>query len=211
MSFPVSVIIPHLPSRRKFLDRFCMPSLLVNDPLEILVEQDSEPFGNGNVLRNRGAKKAKGEFLAFVDDDVILAVDFIAMLYRALLENPSAAYAYSDSLEVVIPGAPAVFSGGAVHRPGDFDARRLCQANYISTMTLIRHDAFPGFDGEIRRLQDWDLWLSMLGNGARGTYVGQTLFWNCHIDAGITARESLEFWSDKIKAKHAATRARYLK
>jgi glycosyltransferase involved in cell wall biosynthesis len=209
--FPVSVIVPHLPSRRQFLNRFCLPSVRANEPLEIIVEEDAPPFGNGNALRNRGAKKAKGEFVAFVDDDVVLAADYLALLCRALLENPSSAYAYCDSLEVCFPGTPPVYSGGKVQRPGDFDPRRLCQGNYISTMSLMRRASFPGFDPDIRRLQDWDLWLTLLGRGERGTYVGQTLFWNCHIDEGITARESKENVVERIRRKHDGVMKKWLK
>lgn len=209
MRYPVSVIVPHLPTRKQFLNRFCLPAINANYPAEIIVETDVEPYGNGNRLRNRGAARATQELLAFVDDDVVLANDFLKLLVHALLENPSAGYAYCDSLDIVFPGAPLVHAGGRVQQPGDFDAKRLCKGNYISTMTVVRSKVFPGFDAEVRRCQDWDLWLTLLGKGIRGVYVPQTLFWNCHIDAGITYRESKDHWVRKIVAKHATTIGRH--
>jgi len=41
---------------------------------------------------------------------------------------------------------------------------------------LIRSDDFPCFDENIRRLQDWDLWLTMLEKGNIGTYCGKRIF-----------------------------------
>lgn len=206
MPLPVSVVIPHLPSRRLFFERFCLPSVRANNPAAIIVETDEEAQGNANRTRNLGAARARTELIAFVDDDAVLAGDFLRVLARALDAHPEAGYAYCDSLELAFPDAPPVFSGaGRVQRPGEFDPKRLVRANFISTMSLVRRTVFPGFDADIRRLQDWDLWLTLLGKGVTGVYVPQTLFWNCHIDAGITARESKDFWVQKITAKHAAT------
>lgn len=209
MPYPVSVIVPAIPERRQFRERFGMPSIRANDPAEIIVEHDEPPCKGSNVARNAGAARATQELLAFVDDDVVLANDFLRALCHALLENPSAGYAYCDSLEVVFPGAPIVHGGGRYQKPGEFDPKRLCKANYISTMSVVRRTVFPGFDASVRRLQDWDLWLTMLGKGVAGVYVPQCLFWNCHIDSGITHRESKDFWVRKIVAKHAATIRRH--
>lgn len=208
MPLPISVVVPHLPSRKMFLARYCLPSIRANDPAEIIVQPDIDQ--NGNRTRNRGAKRATQEMIAFVDDDVVVAVDFLSSLYEALKAHPEAGYAYCDSVELAFPDAPPVFAGGSrINRPGDFNAARLCKANYISTMSLVRRRVFPGFDAEIRRLQDWDLWLTLLAKNVVGVYVPQCLFWNCHIDAGVTVRESKEFWMQKIVSKHAATMKRF--
>jgi hypothetical protein len=207
--YPVSVIVPAIPERKQFRERFGFPSIRANDPAELIVEHDEHPFKGANALRNAGAKRATQELLAFVDDDVVLATDFLRVMCHALLENPSAGYAYCDSTEIVFPGAPISYGRGSHQRPGDFDPKRLCKSNYISTMSVVRRTVFPGFDAEIRRLQDWDLWLTMLGKGVYGIYVPQCLFWNCHIDVGITAREPKDFWHKKIIAKHATTMRRH--
>jgi hypothetical protein len=41
---------------------------------------------------------------------------------------------------------------------------------------LLRREHFPGFDESVRRLQDWDLWLTMLEAGRTGTWIPETLF-----------------------------------
>jgi len=46
---------------------------------------------------------------------------------------------------------------------------------YIHTTSLIKKDYFPGFDENIKRFQDWDLWLTMLQSGHTGYFINQIL------------------------------------
>jgi hypothetical protein len=48
--------------------------------------------------------------------------------------------------------------------------------NYIHTTSLIRREHFPGFDPAIRRFQDWDVWLTMVGQGRTGVFIDEELF-----------------------------------
>jgi hypothetical protein len=61
---------------------------------------------------------------------------------------------------------------------GEFNAEKLKTAPYIHTMGLIRRSDFPaaGWDINIKKLQDWDLWLTMLEQGHEGLWVNQILF-----------------------------------
>ena len=47
--------------------------------------------------------------------------------------------------------------------------------NYIHTSSLVRRSAFPGFDEDIKRFQDWDVWLTMAEQGKKGIYLPETL------------------------------------
>jgi hypothetical protein len=47
---------------------------------------------------------------------------------------------------------------------------------YIHTSALIRRTHFPRFDESLKRLQDWDLWLTMLEEGHMGIWVDKVLF-----------------------------------
>jgi len=85
----------------------------------------------------------------------------------------------------------------------EFSAERLLQTNFISTMSLIRTEAFPGFDERIQRLQDWDLWLTMLEQGKIGAYCGATVF-STKVRNGITKNGRMG-WDEAnkiIKQKH---------
>ncbi len=118
-----------------------------------------------NPARNRGHQDAKGEYLIFCDADVVMKPQMIERMYEALQKNPGASYAYSG------------FWFGWKHFHGQvFDARRLRQLNFVHTTSLVRAADFPGFDNAIKRLQDWDVWLTMLAAGKGGVLVPETLF-----------------------------------
>lgn len=118
-----------------------------------------------NPARNAGAEHATGEHLFFCDADLILRADAIEKFVSALEENPDADFAYS-----------AFRFGFKRFRGVPFNAERLKNMNYIHTSSLIRRAKFPGFDPAIRRLQDWDLWLTMIERGSRGVLVDEYLF-----------------------------------
>jgi hypothetical protein len=89
----------------------------------------------------------------------------LATLLAALQGTPEASYAYCSFRY-----------GLKTFRLWPFDGDRLRQMNYIHTSSLIRRADFPGFDESIRKLQDWDLWLTMLESGRCGVWVPQVLF-----------------------------------
>lgn len=69
-------------------------------------------------------------------------------------------------------------------------------------MTMVRTVLHPGFDPAIKRLQDWDVWLTMLGMGLIGKYVGRILF-ETALRKGITTNSiSLEEARKAIVQKH---------
>jgi glycosyltransferase involved in cell wall biosynthesis len=127
-----------------------------------LINQENR---GGNAARNRGYREAKGRFLLFCDADVIMRPDMLEKMLGALDAHPDASYAYSSFK-----------FGWKKFRLWPFDAGTLRRMNYIHTTSLIRRERFPGFDEKIRRLQDWDLWLTMLEQGHGGVWVPEYLF-----------------------------------
>ena len=118
-----------------------------------------------NAARMTGYRESKGAYLLFCDADVVMDANMIETLYEALQRHPEASYAYSGFR----------FGWKSFH-PVAFDADRLKQHNYIHTTSLIRREDFPGFDEDVKRLQDWDLWLTMLEQGKKGVMVPEELF-----------------------------------
>ncbi len=140
--------------------------------LESLVTNQSYLFLNqvnagAPAARNRGAKEAKGEYLFFCDADAILIPSALESLVRNLEANPSISYAYSSFLW-----------GKKIFKLSEFDPEKLKKMPYIHTMSLIRRSDFPssGWDESIKKLQDWDLWLTMLEQGKTGLYIPEVLF-----------------------------------
>ncbi len=198
MSYPVRVVIPTVDSRRDFLVQRCLPSVRAADPEEIMIVAGG---GNGNHKRNLGATGTKQPFLLFVDDDCEIRQDCLKVMVEAMRLHPTAAFVYSDFRIEIAKGVPWSGPSGDFY-PGKFDSHRLRLRNYINTTSLIRTEAFPGFDPCIRRLQDWDLWLTMAARGSFGVYVNENLFTLNQIDSSISIKESFDDAVEMIRKKH---------
>jgi len=118
------------------------------------------------VARNTGFDKSAGEYIFFCDADVIfLKKNALEKMIKILEGNLDAVYVYSG------------FKYGSKKMPSFvFDGEKLRHNNYISTMSLIRRDKFPGFDESLKRFQDWDLWLTLLEKGETGVWIPEILW-----------------------------------
>lgn len=112
------------------------------------------------AARNRGAREARSDALYFCDADVALATDAVEKLQRALAERQDVSFAYGDHQ-----------LDHHLMRAQPFNMNVLHDHNYISTTSLVRASAFLGFDEQLMRFQDWDLWLRMGEAGHIGVYV----------------------------------------
>lgn len=139
---------------------------------KIVIQKDQ---GMGaNWARNRGFMQCDTEFVLFSDNDISWRPGALETMHRILKKFPKASYCYGRfKLGDVVWG----------HEP--FNAEILKNHNYISTMSLMRAKDFPGFDESIHRLQDWDLWLTMLEQGKRGIYCEDLIF-TTEVRSGIT-------------------------
>jgi glycosyltransferase involved in cell wall biosynthesis len=145
-----------------------------------------------NWARNEGFKAVNTEFVLFSDNDIKWRPNALESLYMTLQEHPEASYAYG-----------AYLMGGNIYCNVEFNPDWLKLSNYISTMSLIRTKDFPGFDENIDRFQDWDLWLTMLEDDKVGVYCGEVIF-DTDVKDGIThnSKISIEEAYKKIKEKH---------
>lgn len=156
-------------------------------------------FRNGNRARNFGFLKVSTPYVAFFDADNVMRPRFLYVLYSALQEVPHATYAYGDRI---------VFADGDLQQgehevSGPFDVRRLRVGNYIDLAALIRADRFPGFDPDVRRYQDWDLWLNIaLKQGGIGQYVpGALYYYRVHAQS-VSQREDRDRAMWRIRRKY---------
>lgn len=117
--------------------------------------------------RNRGFEKSQGDLVFFCDADAVLIPDALATMKASLFEHPEASYIYSSFLW-----------GKKLFKVGPFSSDKLRQGPCIHTMSLIRREHFPkqGWDESVRKLQDWDLYLSMLEEGHIGFWIDKVLF-----------------------------------
>ena len=119
------------------------------------------------AARNRGFQESRGEYLLFCDADAVLDPQALEYMIAYLDSNPSASYAYSSFLW-----------GKKMFKLTNFDPDKLRRQPYIHTMSLIKRADYPasGWDENIKKFQDWDLWLTMLAEGKIGVFIPQVLF-----------------------------------
>lgn len=117
------------------------------------------------AARNEGARRTSSPYLIFLDADAKLAPQALERFSSALETHPEADLAYSNLWWDSIP-----------IRSKPFDVSELKKRNYIHTSSLLRRLAFPTFDETIKKLQDWDLWLTMTERGSKGIWIDEFLY-----------------------------------
>jgi glycosyltransferase involved in cell wall biosynthesis len=114
------------------------------------------------AARASGLDAARGELIAYCDDDDEWKPGHLGGLVNYLEENPDVDLAYADS-DWAQDGAPASPAWS-----NDYNMTLLFQVNYIFASDVIHRAAAAreagGFDPTLRSYEDWDLWLRMSRN-----------------------------------------------
>jgi glycosyltransferase involved in cell wall biosynthesis len=137
--------------------------------------------GQPGAARNRGLAAARGEFVAFLDDDDVFFAGKLARQIAALEAAPGAALAYCDGFFFTDdPSRPtgSLFEG--MPAPSGDAFPDLLRGNFIfPSAAVVRRaflDAIGAFDETMALAQDYDLWLRLAARHpfARvdGTMVG---------------------------------------
>jgi hypothetical protein len=197
---PISVVIPLGQKRKPFFYDYVLPMIEANNPIEIIINNNE---GTAPKKRNEGFGKATQPYVFFCDDDCILPVSYFQSLYDCLEAHPDKSYAYSGYRGVVFNPTTEPHNNFII--PGiEFTAEMLRRQNFINTTSLIRTKDFPGFDENIKRFQDWDLWLTMLEQGKVGILVPSQSFLSFFNDEGQTnVNNSYVDAFNIIKNKHS--------
>lgn len=127
----------------------------------------SERVGGAGPARNLAARRARGEWLAFLDaDDVWLP----SKLERQFASMPAdAVMSCTDRYNVGdLDGLPAVQGSVQPLRDGDVFEYLLLHGNFITTSSvLLQRNVFMEIGGfpqerELAVAEDWDLWMHVL-------------------------------------------------
>jgi glycosyltransferase involved in cell wall biosynthesis len=111
------------------------------------------------AARNAGLTAARGELVAYCDDDDEWKHDHLSILYRYLCENPDVDLVYADS-EWNEPGIEPTVAYSI-----DYEYFLLSYTSYIFATDVMHRTGAAcrvgGFDPSLHAFEDWDLWLRM--------------------------------------------------
>lgn len=118
----------------------------------------TEHRGVGSA-RSQGLNVARGQFIAYCDDDDEWEPNHLSILVKYLLEHPDVDLVYADSAWVQEGVTPSVAYSF------DYDSALLSEANYIFAGDVVHRASAAGkvggFDPALQAYEDWDLWLRM--------------------------------------------------
>lgn len=143
----------------------------------------------------------KPKYFIKVDNDIQFKTSVLDQMYNVLKDSPKTiAYAYSGF----------AFKGSMNMRFGadKFDIKRLKENNYISSVSMIKTEAFEkvgGFviDDRLVRLLDWAMWLKFYRYGYIGAPVIDAFFEAIVEGKGVSNGSAEDFFKKKaLVIKH---------
>ena len=158
----VSIIIPSIPERKKYIER-AIQSVKAQTYKNTEIISIIDKSITANQARNLGIKKAKGDYIAFLDDDDIWLSTKIEKQIKAMNKNPNAVLVSSFSIDLRY--------GYFIDRPPleatKEDIKR--SLRYSSTSTYLAKkdilEKIGGFDESLPSAQEYELALRLLDHG----------------------------------------------
>jgi cellulose synthase/poly-beta-1,6-N-acetylglucosamine synthase-like glycosyltransferase len=196
MSLPSATVVVPTHRRPQQVAR-CVAALEAlnypRDLLEILVIDDEDGAGP-SAARNMGLEAARGEVVAFTDDDCEPAPDWLRLLAAAWRDDPTRAYGgtVENALEhdLAAEVAQRIIRAGysQLNEPGD--ARFLTSNNLLLPTAALRE--LGGFEVSLRSSEDRDLCDRWRLSGRRLEHVREAVVRHSHI-GGMR-----EFWRQHV-------------
>ena len=219
----VSVLVPVYNVKREYLSE-CIDSILGQsyDNFEICIVDDAstrketlevlKEYGNNEKIKikyreknghiskaaNDALEMAKGEFVALVDDDDVLAKDALYKVVRVLNENKKIDLVYSDEDKINRYGVRC-----CPHFKPDWSPDTLFSLNYICHLVVARTKLVRevgGFTVGMEGAQDYDLVLRLTEKTNKIYHISEILYhWRMIKGSTALKLDSKEYASDKGK------------
>lgn len=143
-----------------------------------VIEQENAGAG---AARNRAAAEAETEFLSMLDADDAWAPDYLEKMLGALEASPDLAFVACDAYAFIDDRNDRVLCSENVRMVPPVTLEQVAARDFqVYTAVSMRRGWFEhvgGFDETLRNAQDFDLWIRMLGAGARADYIAEPLAW----------------------------------
>lgn len=123
-----------------------------------------------SAARNFGVKKAKYDYLLFLDADNKIIKDYIVKGLFVLEENPQIGVVFGDREEFGISNRTVVQK---------FDISETIFGNTIDTCALVRKKAFNdcgGFDENLSLWEDWEFFINIHEKGWKFYHIPKVMF-----------------------------------
>ncbi|VXD11312.1 conserved hypothetical protein [Planktothrix serta PCC 8927] len=136
---------------------------LVKQITDPRVQVFAYPNGGVSVARNRGIEQAKGEFIAFIDNDDLWTEDKLELQIAALEQHPEASAVYSWTVNMMDDGESISFVQGTESTVEGNIYPDLLLGNFIGSGSniLVRReviDVVGGYEPNLA-FSDWDFCL----------------------------------------------------
>jgi glycosyltransferase involved in cell wall biosynthesis len=162
-----------------------------------------------SAARNTGIRAARAPLVAFLDADDLWEPFYLEDQTGAMREDPSLAMRYPNTL--IFGDVPEAGKTFMEVNPSEGEATieaLMTQRCTVGNSVIARREAVLGagmFDEELRRSEDFDLWLRILARGGRVGYTRRVLA-RYRRYAGSLSSDHVEMASDIVRVFDKAER-----
>ncbi len=166
----------------------------------------SRSNGGEGAARNTGITAAQYDWLLFLDSDDWILPNYLARMTQALCANPALDAVHCKAVRVASDGTQV----GDSYEPPEGDlfpvlARRAAFNVHACLVKKSIVQAVGGFDEQLERLPDWDLWQRVARTGAMFGAVREVLAYYrmCPHSVSLDAAQVLQDGLRVLKQGHA--------
>ena len=151
---------------------------------------------NGGISHNSNAalELAKGEFIGLLDHDDILSADALFEMVRALNDDPTSDFLYSDK-DTIDEGGRNRFN--PLFKPA-WSPELMLSVNYLTHFNLLRTSRvreIGGWDPTTDGAQDWDLFLRFIDKSTKVHAVHRPLYHWRIIETSVASGLGAKPWA----------------